>query len=232
MSYNYGPNHLILGCFGLFMIIFISIACSSAWVTAATQVTSQNVPKTTNYVAFRGLWTECIYKSHPNVNGVQELCVSIDPQEEENIKNFGVNATLPSYLSYCRWAIPFSLGLTFIASIAAIIGNPAIQLCNFENKYRIMTYLTAGAFFLSGLLSLIAFSWYTNAANKNYVTNDFIQSKDENGNTFKFFDWHLTWNMWSGFFNSILAILISGYAMVVAYKIGEEVDHVKGDAEY
>ena len=127
---------------------------------------------------------------------------------------------LPKYLGYSRVAIPFAIALTGVATICAILGNPAFTCMGASKKT--MTMITSITFLLAGLLALVSYSWYTNAAMKNYVT---FQGKIDKGGANplnKVSVWDLGWAMWLGFVNSIFTIGGSVYAMMTAMGMEEK----------
>lgn len=201
---NCSPNHISLCIFGILILTgYIFTLASPNWVhTAKTSVSNvqQEVEVT------RGLWFECTYLLSTGTGQCSEIAPSAQISK------------LPKYLGYARVGMILATILVFFATITAILGNPCLKCCRVKSK--MITWITAGTFFLSGVLSLIAYSWYTNAAMNNYVKK--TGGAKPQGRV-GLSQWDLGWAMWLGFCNSIFAIIGSLHAAYTAASINDEV---------
>jgi len=153
------------------------------------------------------------FRQCTGVSGQAPTCTELFPSMQIS--------KLPSYLAYGRIAMMMATGITIIATICSILGNPILKC--FGAKKKTMTLITAICFILSGLLALVAYSWYTNAAMKNYIK--IIGAQRNNGGRGGYSQWDLGWGMWIGFCVSSLAILVGAYACNVVRSVESEPEY-------
>lgn len=205
------PNHVALALLGTLLTTgLILTTCSSNWVHSSSVSIDVIGDKTYEQ---RGLWYFCVTGE---ISG-QTQCTQIMPSAQIS--------KLPAYLGYGRIAMIMSCILITFGTISSILGNPCLKLCRAKSK--VITYVTGTLYLLAGILSLIAYSWYTNAAMNNYVKIDGHRAGNLNavGNISQ---WDLGWAMWVGFITSILAILGSAHAMWTAASYQEYEDYAAG----
>ena len=191
-------NHIAMCLFGLLILTGLILTCASSnWVHSSSNSVSFNSRKEYKQ---QGLWLECT-----------ELTQSGSSQCTKLFQSFKISR-IPAYLNYSRFVIVISIVLVLIATICSILGNPLLSC--FKAQKKIITFITAGTFFISGILSIIAYSWYTNAAMNNYITD-----MGQKLNNRQISQWDLGWAMYIGFVTSIFAILGSVHAVVVAAKM-------------
>ena len=194
---NNPANHIVLAFLGI--LIMSGLISSMISVNLVHTTSALTVGKQT--ATYRGFWRTCEI-----VGNGAAACHQIAPSASLN--------KLPTYLAFSRVCIIISFVAVTIATFLSILGNPLMTKCCNVNR-KMMTFLTAGTFLLSGILSLVCYSWYTNAAMKNYVTvlgpGKAPVSK-----------WDLGWGMWVGFVSSIFTILGSGHALYTAISTQNE----------
>ena len=210
-----GGNHIALCLLGIFLLSGLVITLAVSNLIHSSSISSNAIQRH-EYVQ-RGLFYECLTL----INNDQATCNKIGASAKVT--------NLPSYLAYSRFAVIAATVLCFIATVCSLLGNPFMRCCKFNHK--VMTFVTAGSYLLSGILSLVAYSWYTNAAMNNYVEIMGEQLHNDGGkfsNTVS--QWDLGWGMYIGFVTSILAILGSVHACVVAVKL-QKIGDVVNDME-
>ena len=196
------PNHVALVLFGLIILTnLVLINFSRTWV-----ISSSNSVAAINNQEERtqGLWQKCNLMLSTGTSQCNELFPGY------RIQN------LPTYLAFSRCAIPLSIIAVFVATVCSILGNPVLNCCKVSQK--MVTNITAGTFLLAGILSLISFSWYTNAAMNNYIT---LKGAQLSGIGLNISQWDLGWAMWLGFFTAIFAVVGSIHAMMTARKCSD-----------
>lgn len=198
-------HHIAISLFGMLISAgLVIITCLSNWVHSAKISNAAINQKQIQ----QGLWIKC--ETLTGSGSMTAQCVELYPSLNLN--------QLPTYLAFSRCAMIIACVFAVFATVASILGNPCLSLCRAKSK--IVTFFTAGMLLLAGLLALISFSWYTNAAMNNYVTRR-GEASQVNPMVRSISQWDLGWNMWLGFVTSIFAILGGLYAMYVAAHMNE-----------
>merc|ERR1712168_1793354 len=198
-----GGNHIALCTFSVMVLTSLIISTASTNWMHTTSKSIQTI--TDKEYEQRGLWIKCT-----TVLATSTVSCS-------GIRSEATMSNLPGWLSYSRIAMIFCCAFSFVATVAAIFGNPVLKC--FGASKKVMTWSTAGSLLVCGIMALIAFAWATNATHTNHVKNKGKIADQINNITplSQMSQFQIGWACYLGFITSILTILFSLYAFKVAY---------------
>ncbi|XP_072920253.1 claudin-10a [Hemitrygon akajei] len=109
-----------------------------------------------------------------------KTCVT-DSTGVSNCKEFPSMLALDAYIQVCRGLTIAGVCLGFFASIFSLVGMKCTKIGGSESIKRKITFFAGMLFILSGLSSVIAFSWYANRITAQFFDPMIIEQKYELG---------------------------------------------------